>query len=141
MGLGTRQHDTHQETISVLTTCSSSGIQPAAVQNHSPFIQNTEYISILGKISMIKNCIKWPCLSFMLTTIFCYVSLMTNVSKKEKKLTLWIHASPTDHHKGKTTLFSPQLQELNTQGWWSAELNSKCHVSQVWEALFPIEVP
>ena len=123
------------------TTCSSSGIQPAAVQNRSPFIQNTEYISILGKISMIKNCIKWPCLSFMLTTILCYVSLMTNVSKKEKKLTLWIHSSPTDHHKGKTTLFSPQLQELNTQGWWSAELNSKCHVSQVWEALFPIEVP
>lgn len=123
------------------TTCSSSGIQPAAVQNRSPFIQNTEYISIWGKIRMIKICIKWPRLSFMLTTVFCCMSLMINFSKKEKQLTSWIHTSLTDHHKYKTTLFSPQLQGLNTQGWWSAELNSKCHVSQFWEALFPVEVP
>lgn len=122
------------------TTCSSSGIQPAAAQNRSPFIQNTEYISILGKLSMTKNCIKWPCLSFMLTTVFCCMSLMINFSKKEKKLTSWIHASLNGHHKGKATLFSPQLQGLNTQGWWSAELDSKGHVSQVWEALFPTEV-
>lgn len=122
------------------TTCSSSGIQPAAAQNCSPFIQNTEYISILGKISMTKNCIKWPCLSFMLTTVFCCMSLTINFSKKEKKLTSWIHASLNGHHKGKATLLSPQLQELNAQGWWSAELNSKGHVSQVWEALFPTEV-
>jgi len=74
---------------------------------------------------------------------YCFLLYESNdkLFKERKKHTLWIHTSLTDHHKAKTTLFSPQLQELNTQGWWSAELNSKCHVSQFWEALFPVEVP
>lgn len=70
--------------ISHFTTCSAPlGIKPDAVQNHSPCIQHTEYISIFDKVNMIKNCIK-VLLNLYVKCNFSALSLI-NFSKKKKK--------------------------------------------------------